>query len=532
MVKIFISFRTQETPKNQSDRIYDHLIGVFGNVFKADRDQNIPDGTKFPDILNNAVTQCDVFLLIIGGNWLNLLNKKMKIPLDDDWVKKEILLAFSLNKLIIPVLLSNRRMPSENKLPDDLKPLTKIQARKIRGGDDFHTDINALITHIKSNFPESQASENDSIDVDVLFHSYSEAMATNRFQDAKQLAKKISANSNITSFIKANLLADEQKIENGIEADRFVSNRVRDYEYLRKSENGDKNRFRTAIHAFQKEYPNYDPDNLHFQNLEYVSKVYDYLSQPLFEWIRIPSGNVTLRKGGYISEETIFDVPEFAISKYPITKAQYLIFVNLHGYAQDRFWTTNGLEFRGRNTLQTQRMLTQPQNWEHLENILHPITGVSWYEAIAFCNWLSELTGEIIRLPTEQQWQFVAQGNDNHLYPWGNEWDATRCNHNVDGKGIGTTTDVRHYENATDDRNDGRSPFGVVDMSGNVVEWCLTGYEMGSNTIEGSERRCGRGGSWSHDSKESFQTTYRREQIPDLRYNDWGFRIVSLPKNQ
>ena len=147
------------------------------------------------------------------------------------------------------------------------------------------------------------------------------------------------------------------------------------------------------------------------------------------------------------------------------------------------------------------------------------MVGVSWYEAIAFCQWLGEMTGENITLPTEVQWQYAAQGDDGRKYPWGDEWDCQRCNNSVSPCDSNVTTPVRQYEGRGD------SPFGVVDMSGNVWEWCRTDYESGSNKIEGGNRRVLRGGSWDNDYTETFRCADRDRLNPLNRYDDGGFRV-------
>jgi formylglycine-generating enzyme required for sulfatase activity len=102
--------------------------------------------------------------------------------------------------------------------------------------------------------------------------------------------------------------------------------------------------------------------------------------------------------------------------------------------------------------VETNQPWTEPRYWTDStwNGDEQPVVGVSWYEAAAYCKWLSELTGEAITLPTEQQWQRAAQGDDGRAYPWGPNWDRSRCNNNVDGRGIGRTTPVRQYEGKGD----------------------------------------------------------------------------------
>ena len=160
---------------------------------------------------------------------------------------------------------------------------------------------------------------------------------------------------------------------------------------------------------------------------------------------------------------------------------------------------------------------TQPRYWDdsRWDGADYPVVGVSWYEAVAFCLWLSETTGENIILPTEQQWQRAAQGDKGLIYPWGNVWDASRCNNNVDGKGIRRTTPVTEYEN-TD------TPFDVTDMSGNAWEWCLTAYGTGKTDLQGADVRVLRGGSWGSGDMGDFRTVYRNGGSPDNLNNQIG----------
>lgn len=185
---------------------------------------------------------------------------------------------------------------------------------------------------------------------------------------------------------------------------------------------------------------------------------------PDLHWINIPAGKVTLEAGGYVPKGgQTFDVPAFAIAKYPVTNKQYVEYVKETG--------------------------KEPQYWNDSDynNPMQPVMGVTWYDAIAFCEWLIQKTGDKILLPSEQQWQRAAQGDDSRKYPWGNQWDASRCN-NCDND-IDITTPVTAYEGKGD------SPYGVVDMSGNVGEWCLTEWKTGSNEAYDGGDRVLRGGS-------------------------------------
>jgi len=141
---------------------------------------------------------------------------------------------------------------------------------------------------------------------------------------------------------------------------------------------------------------------------------------------------------------------------------------------------------------------------------------MNWYEAVAFCQWLGAQLDLPLRLPTEAEWQFAAQGEDELAYPWGNTFDAAKCN--TSESAIDQTTPVDRYP-------EGASPFGVMDMSGNVLEWCLSTYvDPARTSLSGDRSRTLRGGSWNGNFGNAI-TTARFRTKPERRTNFRGFRI-------
>lgn len=236
--------------------------------------------------------------------------------------------------------------------------------------------------------------------------------------------------------------------------------------------------------------------------------VLNLLPQP-FEWIEIPAGRVRLE-----DRHGTFDTPAFAIAKYPVTNAQFDMFANdANGYQNAEWWdfSDQARAWRSENA--------QPRSTS-LQGHDLPRTDVTWYEAVAYCRWLSDQTGENITLPTEVQWQRAAQGDDKREYPWGNTFDRDRCN--TSESGVHGTSPVNGYP-------DGASPYEVLDMSGNVFEWCLNEYENPFNVgLAGDARRVVRGGSWMN-GQSSARCTYRYGNYPLNRYEDAGFRIARIP---
>ncbi len=250
----------------------------------------------------------------------------------------------------------------------------------------------------------------------------------------------------------------------------------------------------------------------------------DLLPKP-FDWIPIPAGQVKLVNTwdsdyptyvGNIDEKKSFTVAAFSIAKYPLTNDQFRLFVDAKGYEDKQWWTQAGWGTRQK------RQWTEPRYWQDAKwnDGDSPVVGVSWYEAQAYCRWLSALTGESITLPTEQQWQRAAQGDDGRAYPWGSEWDGTRCNNSVRPQSSERTSKITHYEGKGD------SPFKVVDMSGNVSEWCLNDYGSGDTDEEGTEHRVLRGGSWFDLHSGRFKCDDRYWDFPYRRNDDGGFRLA------
>jgi formylglycine-generating enzyme len=150
-----------------------------------------------------------------------------------------------------------------------------------------------------------------------------------------------------------------------------------------------------------------------------------------------------------------------------------------------------------------------------------PVVAASWFDAVAFCDWLSEVEGRRMRLPSEAEWECAARGGvEGMRYPWGNELPLRD---DVDGPHpVG-----RGEPNA----------YGLFDMCENVHEWCSDWYaadfyrvspERNPRGPESGTRRASRGGSWRHQIKVS-RCAARSSIPPEFRYADYGFRIARDP---
>ena len=222
------------------------------------------------------------------------------------------------------------------------------------------------------------------------------------------------------------------------------------------------------------------------------------------------------------SPQHTLTLPAFAIAQTPVTNALYAAYVEGTGARAPLHW-------RG------------PQPPEALRS--HPVADVSWEEANAFCEWLTQQLLDFrflildgtnqqskilnpksnIRLPTEAEWEHAARGVDGRTFPWGNTWDEARAN-TRDG-GPATTTPVAAYP-------DGASLYGCLDMAGNVWEWTASldapyPYDPadGRESPRASGRRILRGGCYANPHGFA-RCACRFRLLPSVRNPFLGFRLA------
>jgi formylglycine-generating enzyme required for sulfatase activity len=232
-------------------------------------------------------------------------------------------------------------------------------------------------------------------------------------------------------------------------------------------------------------------------------------------WCEVPAGDFIYQR------DEIRTLPTFFMAKYPITYKQFQAFITApDGFANATWW--DGFHSDG---LKQQRSGPRDQEFKYWN---HPRDRVSWYDAVAFCRWLSAhhagkngfVRSAEIRLPTEEEWEKAARGTDGRTYPYPGPFDPTKGN-TAESK-IGQTSAVGIFP-------EGASPYGVMDMSGNVWEWTATNFQIFKNHDVGTSYvRVLRGGSWCY--WEGFASTISRIRgHPASRnLNSSGFRLMCL----
>lgn len=226
-------------------------------------------------------------------------------------------------------------------------------------------------------------------------------------------------------------------------------------------------------------------------------------------FVPIPAGEFILGSHERADEQPLRRVRVRAIEAalVPVTNAEYGHYLEATGHEPPRFWLDP--RFNGPEC---------------------PVVGISWYEAVDYCAWLSVLLGRPCRLPTEAEREWAARGGASTRYPWGDEpW--TEGVH-----GLGPAGNDRPHPVGTTPPNG----YGIFHMGDNVHEWCRDWYSptaYGSFEGDPSEspeyteetvRRASRGGSWRHHVKVS-RVAARSSLGPDRQYNDYGFRVYAEP---
>jgi len=234
---------------------------------------------------------------------------------------------------------------------------------------------------------------------------------------------------------------------------------------------------------------------------------------PDIDWEEIPAGDFL-----YGEDQEKHWLPTYRIARYPVTNAQFQAFLDDQGYETDGWWQDLA-----------QRPKPAPGRWPG-PNL--PRETVSWFEAVAFCRWLEARLrergrlpdGMSLRLPTEAEWEKAARGVDGRAYPWGAAYTPGWANINETADKSGP-----HYLRQTSAVGiypPGASPYGLLDMAGNVWEWCLDERDAPERQGQkGSAERVVRGGAWNVDldlARCAVCVWFR----PGFRVSNLGFRVV------
>jgi formylglycine-generating enzyme required for sulfatase activity/glyoxylase-like metal-dependent hydrolase (beta-lactamase superfamily II) len=325
-----------------------------------------------------------------------------------------------------------------------------------------------------------------------------------------------------------------------------------------------------------------------FRESEYLKKI---VNDGYGDYLLVPAGEFEM--GDNFNEGNPDELPvhkiylsDYYIGKYEVTNREYKQFMDDGGYKNPAFWTAGGFgEFGTQPLYWDNNTDADPRNGQRgttfykgrnvhgggipgHENF--PVNGVSWYEAMAYCSWLSSKTGQKYRLPTEAEWEKAARGSyeqnrDNpelrhqRRYPWGDDFDNSYGNFWNSGDPFDNGTAPAGYYDGTKhgpyQTKDNASPYGAYDMAGNVFEWCLDFYvRMNKDNPHSSvdylerfdrgtvndprgpssgEEACLRSSDWHHNGVSENdkyyhnpRSAFRNFDPPHWRGANFGFRCV------
>lgn len=494
MPRIFVSSRRADS-KIHADNIVDALERTYGqeSVTRNITD-DIPFGVDTRQYVYDQIAQYDVVLVVIGRNWSVVrddYNRKV-IENPADLIRLAVEMALQQGKLLIPILVDQASMPVPAEIPESLHELCYRRPVEVQGGMSTQRDIKKLLDGLSSLFKTQPQSQPVAPYQPPIKQS---PQPTAPPPVPAQPTPPPSPEPVVAQAPEPVQTEPEPSVEEILP---------------------------------EPEPPEPEPEVEIAPPKPRVGTA--RILPPPFEWVEIPAGAVTVPDGILEGQRTVF-VDRFWMAKYPITNAQFDIFVRAaNGYANVEWWeySPQAKAWRSNNA--------EPKATGFPGDDL-PRTNVNWFEAVAFCHWVTAMVRAyetdyvetlpggkaafVVTLPSEAQWQRAAQGDDVRRFPWGDDFNPNWTNFKTR-----KVTSVSQYTK-------GASPYGIMDLAGNVNEWCLADFAVSDGDLEGANarrRRVLRGGSWGSASIEDLRVSARLWLHPDFWNGSSGFRIVRLGK--
>lgn len=259
------------------------------------------------------------------------------------------------------------------------------------------------------------------------------------------------------------------------------------------------------------------------------------------EWSFIPSGNFLIGDRRNPREPHYIWLPAFYVSAFEVSNAEFRQFwLDPQGYADDENWPAAGRRWKSENKSNATALFDAGnQEFKRFGQEDQPVTWVTWYEAAAYCKWLTRKFGRgrwLFSLPSEAEWEKVARGPDSFDFALGQSLSDQESNLYNWKKNPGVPETVIGVAETKSRFRPNR--YGVFHLSGNVVEWtqtinrpfnrdkpCLD--DDGRNREDLTEARVARGGSWYSASIALLSIAYRDSFQPEVRHHDLGFRVIA-----
>jgi formylglycine-generating enzyme required for sulfatase activity len=523
--RIFISYR-REDRAGSAGRIYDQLAAHFGpgNIFMDVDD--IDPGVDFVESIENAISQTNVLVVIIGPAWLGVAdaegNRRLENP--EDFVRIEITAALKRNIRVIPVLIDRATMPRSTDLPDDLKLLARRNAIKINHSS-FRSDAQRLIGGLERAIEQAE-SEHLVKQKGTARIAQSETRAAEA-QPEKETTKEQPTENEIPSTSpkvsgKKRLIQVAASAAMGIAvltvAGWFIFSSPKDtiqpvapQEPIASTE--------VLPQPPQKSHQG----SIKSKNVEEMVSVKKQSVAP-----EIPEVSTEVR----LEAERNHKQGDMMIDK--VTGMQFVYIPQgcfqmgssnvgaheqpVHEVCLDGYWMGKHEVAQG----QWRKVMDgNPAHFQKGDD--YPVEMVSWNDVQEFISELNKKSGKQFRLPTEAEWEYACKAKGNDTYCGGENINYLAW-YSVNSISTGS------HPVGTKQKND----FGLFDMTGNVWEWCQDWFEENyyrnspRNNPQGpasGSNRVYRGGSWDNGAGYA-RSAFRYCDAPDQRWSNLGFRLV------
>lgn len=500
---IFISYRRADS-EGSAGRIYDYLQACFGfdRVFMDVTDIGLEE--DFVDAIHQAISSCQVVIVLIGPRWHTIKDEMGRMRLEDthDFVRVEVQAALESGVLVVPVLVHGAKMPEASELPVDLRALTRRNAIELRLRH-FERDVEILVTELEKNLgknekPHTTHSLSDReykfptwgwlliFLVLIIIGAFGFLWWMNG-REIAQLATQKNTNTPGPSFI----------------------------EELANTETAIPEQPTTTATKIPSQTPQPTPtktatliptSTLVPTETTLPTQLVDPFGVTM---VLIPQGPFIMGTNEHNPWDLVarpahsVSLDVFYIDKYEVSNTQYANCV-LEGSCQAPMLNSSK---------------TRTSYYDDPQYANYPVVYVSWYDAQAYCSWRGG------RLPGEDEWEKAARGDDQRAYPWGTgQADCQKANFWPTGACEGDT-------NVVNQLSAGASPYEVYNLSGNVAEWVADwfqpypGGDPNATKEFGITNRVVRGGAY-FDGSNNIRITVRKGLNPEVTHSYLGFRCV------
>jgi formylglycine-generating enzyme required for sulfatase activity len=479
MSKLFISYRRDDLM--WAKRLKEDLSKQIAAEIFLDVDDI--DEVKFADSLEKHLIQSDGMLLIASKETF----AADRIHNDKDWIRREITLALSKRKRIIPVCENDYTLPLANTLPTDIHPILELECVQIHVVD-WESGILRLAKFITKAIPAIKpiisTTTQSTTQTQPIVPTHRRAPTTLIFALLVLVFVAMAAIGGWTLLRPPTPTVDPMIVTN--------PSQTPGYTLTTSTES-------TSVPTLST----------------------TQLPQSIL-MVKVPTGCFQMGNATQSDAQPQHKVcitHAFWIDRYEVTNDVYQQFVSAGGYQQAQFWSNDGWQWLQKNRI------TGPKPYAGFTQGTLPRVGISWYEAEAYARWQGG------RLPTEAEWEYVARGPDAHLYPWGDTYEVSKANiderDEPNGMFLGHTVVVNSFPKGT-------SWIDVYQLAGNAAEWVRDFYDskyyqsLTLNDPQGAQNgksRVVRGGSWQN-KPVSVSSAYRAFAAPESRENYIGFRVL------